>query len=53
VVPHHPYSADLAHCDFFLFPRIKMKLKGRRYDDDTIKMNTRRELNMLSREDFQ
>jgi hypothetical protein len=31
-----------------------MKLKGRRFDDvDTIKMNTTRELNMLSREDFQ
>jgi hypothetical protein len=30
-----------------------MKLKGRRFDDvDAIKMNTR-ELNMLSREDFQ
>jgi hypothetical protein len=30
-----------------------MKLKGRRFDDvDTIKMNTTRELNMLSREDF-
>jgi hypothetical protein len=53
VVPHPPYSPDLAPCDFFLFPRIKMKLKGRRFDDDTIKMNTTRELNMLSREDFQ
>jgi hypothetical protein len=30
-----------------------MKLKRRRFDDDTIKMNTTRELNMLSREDFQ
>jgi histone-lysine N-methyltransferase SETMAR len=53
VVPHPPYSPDLAAYDFFLFPRIKMKLKGRRFDDvDTIKMNTTRELNMLSREDF-
>jgi hypothetical protein len=52
VVPHPPYSSDLAPCDFFLFPRMKMKLKGRRFDDaDTIKMNTTRELNMLSRED--
>jgi hypothetical protein len=52
MVPRPPYSPDLAPCDFFLFPRIKMKLKGRRFDDDTIKMNTTRELNMLSREDF-
>jgi hypothetical protein len=54
VVPHPPCSPDLAPCDFFLFPRIKNKLKGRRFDDvDTIKMNTTRELNVLSREDFQ
>jgi hypothetical protein len=31
-----------------------MKLKGRRFDDvDNIKMNTTRELNMLSHEDYQ
>jgi hypothetical protein len=54
VVPHPPCSPDLALCDFLLFPRIKIKLKGRRFDDvDTIKMNTTRELNMLSHEDFQ
>jgi hypothetical protein len=28
VVPHPPYSLDLAHCDFFLFHRIKIMLKG-------------------------
>jgi hypothetical protein len=27
-VPHLPYSADLAPCDFFLFPKMKLKLKG-------------------------
>ena len=26
---HPPYSPDLAPCDFWLFPRIKKKLKGR------------------------
>jgi len=31
VVPHPPYSPDLAPCDFFLFPKMKMKLKGRRF----------------------
>jgi hypothetical protein len=31
-----------------------MKVNGRRFDDaDTIKMNVTRELNSLSREDFQ
>ena len=27
-VPHRPYSLELAHCDFWLFP----KLKGCRYE---------------------
>ena len=31
VVPHPPYSPDLAPCDFFLFPRLKKYLTGRRY----------------------
>jgi len=29
VVPHPPYSPDLAPSNFFLFPKLKMKLKGR------------------------
>jgi histone-lysine N-methyltransferase SETMAR len=28
IVPHPPYSLDLAPCDFALFPKLKMKLKG-------------------------
>jgi histone-lysine N-methyltransferase SETMAR len=28
IVPHPPYSPYLAHCDFTLFPKLKMKLKG-------------------------
>lgn len=31
VLPHPPYSPDLAPCDFFLFPKIKKFLSGRRY----------------------
>jgi hypothetical protein len=27
-----PYSPDLAPCDFFLFPKMKLRLKGRRFD---------------------
>jgi hypothetical protein len=30
IVPHPPYSLDLAPCDFALFPKLKMKLKGQR-----------------------
>jgi hypothetical protein len=29
MVPHLPYSPDLAPCDFFLFPRLKSTLKGK------------------------
>jgi hypothetical protein len=32
VIPHRPYSPDLAPCDFFLFPKMKLRLKGRRFD---------------------
>jgi hypothetical protein len=32
VTPHPPYSPDLELCEFFLFPKIKLKLKGRQFD---------------------
>jgi hypothetical protein len=32
VIPHTPYSPDLTPCDFFLFPKMKLKLKGRHFD---------------------
>jgi hypothetical protein len=32
IVPHPPYSPDLAPCDFALFPKLKMKLKGRCFE---------------------
>jgi hypothetical protein len=32
IVPHPPYPPDLAPCDFPLFPKLKMKLKGRRFE---------------------
>jgi hypothetical protein len=28
VVPHQPYLSDLAPANFFLFPNMKIKLKG-------------------------
>jgi hypothetical protein len=31
VVPHPPYSPDLTPCDFFFFPRMNSKIKGRRF----------------------
>jgi transposase len=32
VVPQPPYSSDLAPVDFFLFPKLKSTLKGRRFE---------------------
>jgi hypothetical protein len=32
IVPHPPYSPDLAPCDFALFPKLKMKLKGQCFE---------------------
>jgi histone-lysine N-methyltransferase SETMAR len=32
VITHSPCSPDLAPCDFFLFPKMKLRLKERRFD---------------------
>ncbi|UYV60373.1 hypothetical protein LAZ67_1000972 [Cordylochernes scorpioides] len=32
VIPHPPYSLDLAPCDFFLFPRLKREMKGKHWE---------------------
>ncbi len=32
-ITHPPYSPDLSPCDFWLYPRIKKGLKGRRFPD--------------------
>ena len=33
VLDHPSYSPDLAHADFFLFPRLKAAIKGARFAD--------------------
>ena len=33
-LPHSPYSPDLSPCDFWLFPKLKEQLKGRRFNSD-------------------
>ncbi|UYV74908.1 hypothetical protein LAZ67_12001768 [Cordylochernes scorpioides] len=35
VLPHPPYSPDIAPCDFFFFPKLKMTLKGRRFSSSS------------------
>ena len=47
-VPHHPYSSDLAPCDFCLFP----KLRGSRYETtEEIKEAVTKVIDTLTQED--
>ena len=53
VVPYPPYSPDLAPSDFFLFPKLKMKLKGRRFQTEEIQAESQAVLNTLRESNFQ
>ena len=33
VLHHLPYSPDLSPCDYFLFPKLKLPMKGRLIED--------------------
>ena len=47
--PHPPYSPDLAHYDFWLFP----KLRGCRYETtEEMKEAVTKVIDMLTQEDF-
>jgi hypothetical protein len=53
VIAHPPYSPDLAPCDFFPFPKMKLKLKGRRFDTiEEIQAEPQRLLDTLIQKDF-
>jgi hypothetical protein len=54
VIPQPPYSPNLASFDFFLFPKIKLKPKRRRFDiTEEIQAESQRELDNLTEKDFQ
>jgi len=54
IVPQPPYSPDLAPVDFFLFPKLKSTLKGRRFDTfDETQKNSTKELFAIPKEAFQ
>jgi len=54
VVPHLPYSPDLAPSDLFFFPKLKMKLKGRIFQTlEEIHAESQAVLNTLRENDFQ
>ena len=49
VVPHRPYSLDLAPCDFWLFPN----LRGCRYETTgKMKATVTKVIDKLTQEDF-
>ncbi|UYV61267.1 hypothetical protein LAZ67_1004166 [Cordylochernes scorpioides] len=53
MMPQPPYSPDLAPCDFFLFPKLKRPMKGRRYATlDEIKTASEEELKKILKNDF-
>lgn len=48
VINQAPYSPDMAPCDFFLFPKLKIPLRGRRFDTiEAIKKNSLEELKAI------
>jgi hypothetical protein len=54
VIPKPPYSPDLAAAYFFLFPKPKSTLKGRRFDTiEEIKENSLRNLKAIPKQAFQ
>jgi histone-lysine N-methyltransferase SETMAR len=53
VVPHPHYSPDLAPCDFFLFPRLKISLKEILFQDVAeIQLNTTRQLQAIPKKAY-
>jgi hypothetical protein len=54
VVPHPPYSPDLTPCDFSLLPRLKIKMKGRRFDTiEVFEAESQAVLNTHTEHDFE
>ena len=54
VVPHPPYSPELAPADICLFPKLKTTLKGRHFQTtEKIQENVIRELRTITESAFQ
>jgi len=49
IIPHPPYRPDLAPCDFYLFSKLKFKLKGHHFG---MMENITDELHTLTVNDF-
>jgi len=54
VLSHPPYSPDLVPCNFYLFPKLKSKLKGHHFGKmENIQKIVTDELHTLKKNDFQ
>lgn len=54
IVPQAPYSPDMAPADFFLFAKLKLPLRGRRFESiPSIKENSLRELKAIPQSAFE
>jgi len=52
--PPSRYSPDLVPCDFFLLPKLKLRVKGRRFDTtEEIQEESQRVLDTIPGRDFQ
>jgi len=50
---HPPYSPDLSPPDYFLFPKVKLQLKGARFDTvEEIQEAMTNQLNKIPAEEF-
>ena len=53
-IPQPPYSPDIAPCDFWLFPNLKLGLKGERFATiEDIKVNATANLRAIPIEGYQ
>lgn len=53
IIEQPPYSPDMAPCDFFLFPKLKLPLRGTRFASiEDIKTNSQRELKAIPEYSF-
>jgi hypothetical protein len=53
IAPHPLYSLYLAPCDFAFFPKLKMKLKGRRFETvSDIQRDSQAVLDSIKENDF-
>ena len=54
LMEHPPYSPDLAPCDFYLFPKCKMLIRGKHFGAvEAIKKQTTNLLKSITKDDLQ